>query len=116
MEVSLLLDFYGDMLTDRQRDFIGYYYNDDLSLAEIAENTGISRQGVRDTVKRAECQLIEFEDRLGLAGRFTQMTKGLAEIKLCAEKIRGINMSGSLSREINDLCVRIGSLADGLSE
>lgn len=116
MEVSLLLDFYGDMLTDRQRDFIGYYYNDDLSLAEIAENTGISRQGVRDTVKRAESQLIEFEDRLGLSGRFTEMTKGLSEIKLCADKIREINMGGSLSREINDLCVRIDSLADGLSE
>ena len=52
--ITILLDFYGDMLTEKQRDFLGYYYNDDLSLSEIAENEGITRQGVRDSIKRAE--------------------------------------------------------------
>ena len=57
VEITILLDFYGDMLTAKQRDFINLYYNDDLSLAEIAENEGITRQGVRDAIKRAEGQL-----------------------------------------------------------
>ena len=54
LEIAVLLDLYGDMLTEKQRDFLGYYYNDDLSLSEIAENEGITRQGVRDamSVKR----------------------------------------------------------------
>ena len=52
LTVSYLLDFYGDVLTDKQRDVMEQYYNDDLSLAEIAENFGITRQGVRDAIKR----------------------------------------------------------------
>ena len=63
--ITILLDFYGDMLTEKQRDFLGYYYNDDLSLSEIAENEGITRQGVRDSIKRAEAQLFDMEERLG---------------------------------------------------
>ena len=61
MEISFLLDFYGDMLTEKQRSMVDYYYNEDLSLAEIAENEGITRQGVRDSIKRAEVQLLEME-------------------------------------------------------
>lgn len=53
MEMAFLCDFYGDMLTDKQRDVMELYYNDDLSLSEIAENAGITRQGVRDSIKRA---------------------------------------------------------------
>ena len=52
--MALLYDFYGDMLTDRQKEFYDLYYNEDLSLAEIAENYGITRQGVRDVIVRAE--------------------------------------------------------------
>ena len=51
LDITLLLDFYGDLLTEKQRTFISYYYNDDLSLAEIAANEGITRQGVRDAIK-----------------------------------------------------------------
>ena len=66
LEISLLLDFYGDMLTEKQRDMVDYYYNDDLSLSEIAENEGITRQGVRDSIKRAEAQMLEMVKRIGL--------------------------------------------------
>ena len=66
LDITLLLDFYGDLLTEKQRTFISYYYNDDLSLAEIAANEGITRQGVRDAIKRAESQLVNMENRLGL--------------------------------------------------
>ena len=65
VEITILLDFYGEMLTQKQRDFLGYYYNDDLSLSEIAENEGITRQGVRDAIKRAETLLYEMESKLG---------------------------------------------------
>ena len=54
--MTMLFDFYGELLTDRQKEFFDLYYNEDLSLAEIAENAGISRQGVRDVIVRAEDQ------------------------------------------------------------
>ncbi len=66
LTVSQLLDIYGGLLSEKQRLLCEFYYNDDLSLAEISENEGITRQGVRDAVKRAEQQLKGFEDVLGL--------------------------------------------------
>ena len=115
LEVSFLLDFYGDMLTKKQHDFLVYYYNEDLSLSEIAENEGITRQGVRDSIKRAENQLFDMENRLGLAKRFTEMKKGLDEIMSCANAINDYNLNHSLSREINDNISKIKATADYLS-
>lgn len=63
LEISYLLDFYGDVLTEKQRDVMEQYYNDDLSLAEIADNFGITRQGVRDSIKRGESILLELESK-----------------------------------------------------
>ena len=57
LEIAFLLDFYGEVLSERKRTVLDYYYNDDLSLAEIAEEIGISRQGVRDLIKKAEEEL-----------------------------------------------------------
>lgn len=116
LEISFLLDFYGEMLTQKQHDFLVYYYDEDLSLSEIAENEGITRQGVRDAIKRAESQLFDMEERLGFAKRFNEVKKGLEEIKDCAEKINDYNLYHSLSREINDNVTRIKSIADFLSE
>ena len=116
LEVSFLLDFYGEMLTKKQHDFLVYYYNEDLSLSEIAENEGITRQGVRDSIKRAENQLFDMENRLGLAKRFTEMKKGLDEINQCAEAINEYNLNHSLSREINDNVSKIKATAEYLSQ
>ena len=80
LEIAYLLDFYGDMLTEKQRNAIDLYYNDDLSLAEIAQAADISRQGVRDNIKRAEQILTELEEKLGLAKRFSDMKQGFAEM------------------------------------
>ena len=80
LEISILLDYYSGMLTDKQREVVQWYYNDDLSLAEIAEHTGITRQGVRDSIKRAEAQLIDCELRMGLRSRFESIQKHLDEI------------------------------------
>ncbi len=116
LEVSLLLDFYGEMLTKKQHDFLVFYYNEDLSLSEIAENEGITRQGVRDAIKRAENQLFDMESRLGLAEKFSRLQKGLNDIKECADAINQYNLDHSLSMEINDNVARIKSIADYLSE
>lgn len=62
LAISDLLDQYGAMLTDKQRDVIELYYNQDLSLAEIAEHEQITRQGVRDNIKRGEAFLLEMEE------------------------------------------------------
>ena len=80
LQVTVLLDIYGEMLTEKQRSFLEYYYNDDLSLSEIAENEGITRQGVRDAIKRAEAQLFDMENKLGLLARFEELRRGLNEI------------------------------------
>ena len=80
LKIGYLLDFYGDILPDRKREVLDYYYNDDLSLAEIAEEIGISRQGVRDIIKKAEDQLLFYEEKLGLAARFTAAQKSAEEL------------------------------------
>ena len=80
LAISVLLDFYGEMLTEKQREVTILYYDDDLSLAEIAEHSGITRQGVRDSIKRAEAQLLDYEEKLGLYARFAEIQSSLAEI------------------------------------
>lgn len=114
LDIILLFDIYGEMLTKKQQDFISYYYNDDLSLAEIAENEGITRQGVRDAIKRAEGQLLEFEKHLGLMERFTKINSGLDEIKELISVIDEVNKRTVLSREINDATARISALTQML--
>ena len=116
MEMALLFDFYGDMLTEKQRDMVGLYYDDDLSLSEIAENEGITRQGVRDSIKRAETQLLEMEERLGLAKRFREMQEGVAAIQDAADDIYAINERFGYSREINERVRRIRELAQQLTK
>ena len=115
LEISFLLDFYGDMLTEKQRDVVELYYNDDLSLSEIAENEGITRQGVRDSIKRAEAQLLEMEERLGLAKRFREMRDGFEAIRAAAQDIQEYNDRYGYSREIDERAKRILTLSDHLS-
>ena len=115
MEVAFLFDFYGDMLTEKQRDMIELYYNDDLSLSEIAENEGITRQGVRDSIKRAENQLLEMEEKLSLAQRFCKIRDGMEEIVRAAEDIARYNRNGAASREIGECAERIAALAQRLA-
>ena len=116
LSISYLLDFYGVMLTKKQHDFLSYYYDEDLSLSEIAENEGITRQGVRDAIKRAEAQLFDMESKLGLAARFKELKDNLSEIKDCADKIYEYNLNHSLSMEVNDNATRIKSIADYLMD
>lgn len=89
--MAMLFDFYGDVLTDRQKEFYDLYYNEDLSLAEIAENSGITRQGVRDVIVRAEAILTELEDKTGLVRRFHAMRAKLQEVEQAAGQILALN-------------------------
>lgn len=115
LEISYLLDFYGECLTEKQRSFLDYYYNDDLSLSEIAENEGITRQGVRDAIKRAENILFDMENKLGLAKRFSELTRGLSDISVCADKIYDFTNESVVSKEINDNVAKIKALCEYLN-
>ena len=85
--MAMLFDFYGDLLTERQREFYDLYYNEDLSLAEIAENYGISRQGVRDVIVRAEAAMSEIEEKTHIIRRFHQSRAAIAAIDAAADKL-----------------------------
>lgn len=90
LNYSFLFDFYGDLLRDKQRDVIDYYYNDDLSLAEIAEHMDITRQGVHDLLKRTEQALLEYEKILGLYSQSLLNETLIAEINDDIQKLKGI--------------------------
>ena len=83
LKIGYLLDFYGEVLSERKRTVLDYYYNDDLSLAEIAEELGISRQAVRELIGKAGEELRFLEEKLGLAERFRktqECTRRLIEL------------------------------------
>ena len=107
--MTMLFDFYGDLLTERQQEFFDLYYNEDLSLAEIAENAGITRQGVRDVLVRSEAILTDMEEKTGIVARFLAMQRISEQIENAASQILLINEEryGSadlmrLAREILD--------------
>ena len=102
LKISELLDYYGLLLTDKQREAVEYYYNDDLSLGEIAAVHGISRQGVRDNIKRAEAILFEMEDKLALAAKFSKIKSGLERLRHEIDIIDDRNMRIYRSNDINE--------------
>ena len=79
--MSMLLDYYGALLTQKQKAYFDLYYNQDLSLAEIAEQEGISRQGVHDAISRAETLLREMEQATGCVARSQALRRVLAQIE-----------------------------------
>lgn len=79
VRMSLLFDFYGQLLTQRQQEFFKLYYDDDLSLGEIASQYGVSRQAVYDILKRSSQALEEFESKLQLVERFQRRQSALAQ-------------------------------------
>lgn len=105
--MTMLYDFYGELLTQRQREFFDLYYNEDLSLAEIAENAGISRQGVRDVIVRAEASMQEIEDKTGIIRRFEARRPHLDAISAAAGEIREINLRRHEDSRLAELAERI---------
>ena len=80
VEISILCDLYGKLLTDKQFDFLDDYYNNDLSLSEIAENNNITRQAVRDIIKKGENKLFEYEEKLGFMKRTLKQEEQIVTI------------------------------------
>lgn len=113
--MALLYDFYGDILTERQKEFYDLYYNEDLSLSEIAENSGITRQGVRDVIVRAEAILSDVEDKTGLIRRFHAMQKQLAQVQRDAKEILLLNVKYE-DPELERLARQIQSAAQALQK
>lgn len=101
LNISLLLDFYGNLLPDKQLDMMEQYYGEDLSLSEIAENSGITRQGVHDSIKRAASELKQYEQKLGLIERFSDITDAANQIKAIIGRVS--NLSESSIKEIMTL-------------
>lgn len=116
LEMSLLFDFYGETLTEKQRELFDLYYNEDLSLAEIAEHAGITRQGVRDSIKRAEHALREMEEKLGLVDRYGGTERCAEELLQQVTALCALNADKLHSREAEDILSRMAALLEQLRQ
>ena len=114
--MAMLFDFYGDMLTDRQKEFYDLYYNEDLSLSEIAENYGISRQGVRDVIVRAEATLTELEEKTGIIKRFHKMQEQFAGMDTLVDDLVKLNEEKLQNDELELLCFQLKEALKGLKQ
>jgi predicted DNA-binding protein YlxM (UPF0122 family) len=115
-EMAMLFDFYGELLTDRQKELFDLYYNEDLSLSEIAENTGITRQGVRDAIVRAEGILSEMEEKTGMIARFLRLKEQAQRIQQAAGEISSLNTRRYHDRRIGELVAEINDTASQMKE
>ena len=100
VKISILCEIYGNLLTDNQLDILDDYYNNDLSLGEIAENNNITRQGVRDLIKRAELKLLDYEKKLGFMEKKKNNEKFL---NIAMEKIDSLEDKITDKKELQDL-------------
>ena len=107
VQIGLLFSFYRNMLTDRQTECIDLYYNEDLSLAEISEHLGITRQGVRDNIKRAEHTMYDTEEKLGLVSKFLGIKEKLEKID---DIIRDIEKSPNIRMLSDDIKHKINNI------
>ncbi len=113
IEISMLFDFYGQLLTAKQQELLKLYHEDNYSLSEIAEEFGISRQGVHDAVKKAEKALHEYESKLGLIRKFTAAEEAVAEID---GEIDRLMRENSHNRPLTDRLGYLKSIIDKINE
>lgn len=110
---TMLFDLYGDLLTKKQREYFHLHYNEDLSLSEIAESEGISRQGVWDNIRRAEEALEKNEEKIGLLERYNAQKAAAAALSEIAQELRALT-SGRAGELADELCRRIQELQHGI--
>ena len=110
VKISILCDLYGKLLTEKQFEFLNDYYNNDLSLSEIAENNQITRQAVRDIIKKGEKKLFEYEEKLLFMKRMLNQEKTIQHILLELTKIekdssdkKVANILETIKKELNCL-------------
>lgn len=116
MRYCLLLDFYGDVLPDNQRTMMDLYYNEDFSLTEIADEVGITRQGVRDSVRRAEETLASLEDNLGMLARFETLRRQRAEILSALDHLANLCQSENDTEKAKAYASAIESVRSQLTQ
>ena len=97
VKLTRLMDFYAPLLTEHRREVMRLYCEEDLSLAEIAEQLGITRQGVSDALKKARFQLEDYEEKLGLAARYRALG---AQAKRCLEALDRLHVSGAEAQQL----------------
>ena len=115
-EMTILFDFYGDILTEKQHELFDLYYNEDLSLAEISEHLGITRQGVRDGIVRAEEILTNLENKLGFSAKYGRQNVTARRIAELAERIITVNDANFRSIELDECAENIRNLANTLAD
>lgn len=103
LNYSILLDYYGQMLTDKQRETLEYYYNEDLSLSEISEIVGTSRQGIMDIIKRSEQQLNSFEQKLCLKKHFSNINEAVKVLSEICNSVEDSEIKSKLTYVLNKL-------------
>ena len=106
---TMLFDFYGELLTEKQREYFDLHYNADLSLAEIAESSGISRQGVWDIIRRAEATLRETEQKTGLVRRYGAQRQTLREIEQKLQALMSLT-DGEALRLVREIAGQVAEL------
>ncbi len=107
-----LLDIYGALLTDRKRELLDYYYEEDYSLSEISELTGISRQGIRDSIKKSEAELLDFESRLHLYEKKKAMATITADTRQSVDSLLQKASSDELSALLIGVSARLAALEE----
>ena len=111
--MSLLFDFYGQLLTIKQQEILIMYYNDNYTLVEIAKELGVSRQAVYDSMKKAEKILYDYEDKLGLTNKFQETNEAVGKINGFIEKaLSSPAMDNSLRKELMEIKAIIDKLND----
>ena len=103
VEISMLCQIYGKLLTEKQYEFIDDYYNNDLSLSEIAENNNITRQAVRDVIKKGESKLFEFEEKLLIMKKMQKQEKQIQSIIEELNKINDTSSDKKIEKILNNV-------------
>ncbi len=114
LKLAPLIELYSGVLTEKQREVIELYYFEDLSLAEIAEHSNISRQGVRDAIKRGETIILELEEQLKFYNKNAQMSAALSEIRSEANDIEIMSQRGDSPERIQKSAERVIEIIDSI--
>ena len=110
VKISMLLDIYGNLLTEKQNELLDDYYNNDLSLSEIAENQLITRQAVRDNLKKGENKLFEYEEKLGFMKKTIMHEEQVAKILSELNKVEKKSTDKEVAKVLQDVRKKINCL------
>ena len=110
VKISILLDIYGKLLTQKQYKLLDDYYNNDLSLSEIAENENITRQAVRDNLKKGENNLFEYEEKLGFMRKEIMQEETISSILSEISKIKNSSSEKEIANILQDVKNKLNCL------